>query len=149
MSLTDTTAIIQFDGMKAKTYRPIQQLKIGKIIEKPDGEVTTITASWGTMDFHGSYVQVFDRETGQPDYGCALDEWLAMHERVEDEPDGWIKTASVQAYQTDRAGTLVTRLAGGSFETVAPVEVGDWIVRQIGGEVQHIKADTFPKLYIV
>lgn len=148
MSLTDTT-FIQFDDAKAKTYRPIPQLKIGKIVEKPDDEVTTITASWGTMDFHGSYVQVYDRETGEPDYGCALDEWLAMHERVEGEPDGWVKTASVQAYQTDHAGTLVTRLAGGSFETIASVVAGDWIVRQIGGEVQHIKEAKFPQLYIV
>jgi hypothetical protein len=108
---------------------------------------TFIRPSWGGVQvFYGNYYAIV--ENGVVVYGSAKDQWLAMHSQIK--PGYWVKTAVPTAYQataTCRIVTLIPSDDGGIREASYTLEPGDWIVRQPGGEVQHIKAAVFEDIY--
>lgn len=111
---------------------------------------TFIKPEWdGVQVFYGDYYAII--VDGRVVYGSAKDQWENMHTRVADQTDRWIKTAVPKAYMASepcRIVTLIPGRGGGEVrETNYNLNPGDWIVRQPGGEIQHIKADYFPAIY--
>ena len=156
---------IIFDESRAKRYDPLgvrdpgdRVLKACRLVEKPDGNVSVIVPEWGgEQRFLGSYYEILNQD-GTVSYGSAKAELEDTHTLaplstiIQDdaEKDGvtfWYKTAPVDAYQTEEAGTIFTVLADGTEETVNEAKAEDWVVRQKGGEFQRITRDKFPTLY--
>jgi hypothetical protein len=111
-------------------------------------EITTfIKPEWGGVQvFYGSYYGIISN--GVVIYGSAKDQWEAMHSQVRHEH--WVKTAVPLAYQASgpcRIVTLIPADDGGVREANYTLEPSDWIVRQPGGEVQHVKAAKFGAIY--
>ena len=149
--MSDTTnATVSFDDTRAKTYSPNKVLKYARIIEVPDGQKTVFDAEWGSKQtMEGTYVEIFDPETGKLKYGSGYQEWMNTNVPADDVKDGWYKSTTVEAYQADAEGDLVTVLSSGVVETTKHVNVGDWLVKQRDGEVMCVSAKKFPTLYDV
>lgn len=108
---------------------------------------TFIKPEWGGVQvFYGDYYGIV--VDGVVVYGSAKDQWEAMHTQVK--PELWVKTAVPTAYQATEACRIVTLVPtddGNVREADYTLELGDWIVRQPGGEVQHIKLAKYDGIY--
>lgn len=149
--MNDTTSTtVTFDDTRAKTYSPNKVLKIARIVEVPDGQQSVIDAEWGSQQtFEGTYVEIIDPDTGKVKYGSGYQEWVNTNSPWDGIENGWYKSATVDAYQADTEGDLVTVLSSGVVETTKHVNVGDWLVKQRDGEVMCVSAEKFPTLYDV
>lgn len=151
--MTDTSQVpeVRFDESIAQPIYPRPVLKQAALVEIPKAEgghelPTCLKVSWGVQVFYGDYYLIISG--GKSQYGSAYDQWRNMHTQVT--PDYWVKTAIPTAYRATepcRIVTLIPSEDGGIRETSFTLEVGDWIVRQPGGEVQHIKAHKFDGIY--
>jgi hypothetical protein len=144
---------VKFDETRAKEIFPRPVVKHAVLVRIPvtdDGsEVPTfIKPEWGTVQvFYGDYYAIIS-EDGAVAYGSAKVQWLQMHKQLS--PGYWVKTEVPVAYQADEVCRIVTLIPsddGGIREASFMLKSGDWIVRQPGGEVQHIKAEKFGKIY--
>lgn len=139
----------EFDPSLALTYPTLPVIRRATLVEAAPGAKTSITAPWGAVaSFKGSWAKI--EEPGDPSkfYGSALEEFLDMHDRVAGELNGWRKTAPVDAYPYTGPDMLVrTVLADGTVETENTAHDGDWLVRQVNGEVQVVRDAKFKMLY--
>ena len=143
---------IQFDEKKAMAIFPRPELKQAALVPMPhldtEGTLPTfIRPEWGGVQiFFGDYYAVI--KNGIVIYGSAKEQWEAMHSVIS--PGYWVKTAIPTAYVATipcRIVTLIPDEHGIVKEANFVLSPGDWIVRQPGGEVQHIKKEKFAKLY--
>lgn len=109
---------------------------------------TFIWAEWNDVQvFHGDYYLIVN-DDGVGIYGSAQEQWEHMHTRL----GGilWVKTAIPLAYQATEVCDIITLIPeedGSIREARHTLQPGDWIVRQPGGEVQHILAAKFGGIY--
>jgi len=143
---------VRFDESMATPIFPRPELKHAALVLMPvlaeTGSVPTfIRPEWGGIQvFYGDYYAVI--KDGVVAYGSAKVQWEAMH--VQPTPGYWVKTAVPTAYQATQVCRIVTLIPdeqGTIREASHVLKKGDWIVRQPGGEVQHIKAEKYPQLY--
>ncbi len=100
----------------------------------------------GVQVFYGDFYVILQGSMVR--YGSARLQWENMH--TEFLPGLWVKTKVPLAYSTDRACRIVTLVEDddGAFREMGyDLAPGDWIVRQPGGEVQHIKPHKYPEAY--
>lgn len=145
---------VQFDHAKAIRIFPRPNLKHAVLVPIPqaasgDDLPTFIEAEWGQPQvFYGSYYAIIKGD--RVIYGSARVQWEAMHSAVGTMPGFWVKTAIPIAYQATevcRVVTLIPTEGGSVREANFILKPGDWVVRQPGGEVQHIKQEKAPQLY--
>lgn len=150
--MSDVLPVVQFDESTAVRIFPRPELKeaIFVSIPKLEGGVELanyIVPEWGgVQQFLGDYYAIV--KDGKVVYGSAKEQWEAMH--VQMTPGRWIKTAIPTAYQATescRVVTLILNEDSSVRETSTELAPGDWIVRQPGGEVQHIRAEKMPNIY--
>lgn len=144
--------VVKFDDNAALRIFPRPELKTADFVQTPrtqDGSElpTVIQAEWGQpqMFLGDFYVIVRD---GVVVYGSAAIQWRFMH--TEMEPGRWVKTGIPLAYQATEHCTVVTLIMGEDNsirEAKTVVNPGDWVVKQPGGEVQHIRAAKYPTIY--
>jgi hypothetical protein len=98
--------------------------------------------------FYGAFYAIVDAQ-GNVIYGSAKDQWELMHTAIR--PGGYyVKTCVPRAYQateTCRVVTLIPQSDGSIKEASYTLEPGNWIVMQPGGEVQHVKAEKYNRIY--
>lgn len=135
---------LRFAASRAKTYRSTGAPKRAELRDGP----ATIRAEWGEeQHFAGRWYAVLD-DQGRVRYGAAEREWLDQNEPIPGREGWWRKVTSVEAYQHRGAPRRVeTVLADGTRETVNVARDGDWIVRQVNGEVMVIPDREFKRLY--
>lgn len=143
---------VHFDESIAVPIFPRPLLKMAVLVPIPHSEdgseiPTFIKPEWGGVQvFYGDYYGIVKH--GAIVYGSAKNQWEAMHTRVTDEL--WVKTAVPHAYQATETCRITTLIPAGKDEVREAsftLEPGDWIVRQPGGEVQHIKAANYGHIY--
>lgn len=102
----------------------------------------------GVQVFYGNYYSLIDHE-GVVRRGSAEAQWEAMHARVG--PYHWVKIVTPQGYVADRRCRIVTLIPAENGDTVEEhndeVNLGDWIVRQPGDELQYIRLPKYPSFY--
>ena len=152
MSMSDALPVVQFDPSIAVRIFPRPELKTAAFMPIPrlEGGVelpTFIRAEWGEVQqFLGDYYVVI--RDGKVIYGSAQLQWELMHVQIT--PGQWVKVGIPTAYQATepcRVTTMILLEDGALRETSVELQPGDWIVRQPGGEVQHIKAEKMPNIY--
>ena len=140
--------LITFDESKAHEYRPLKKaLKTAVRIDQPAEDVIRVNPSFESTQpqlVHGPAYAVADEDSS---YLVPVAEFTTTHRRTANDALKWEKVASVWAYQAEVPGRLETYKADGVFETAQMVKQGDWIVRQVTGEVQMIPEDRFEDLY--
>ncbi len=147
---------VRFDEMSAQPIFPKPVLKRAALVPIPvtDGDQllpTFIEPEWGGVQvFFGSYYGILGIVDGKEVviYGSAKIQWENMHSSVQ--PGYWVKTAVPTAYRATepcRIVTLIPQEDGSISEANFVLEPGDWIVRQPGGEVQHVKSAKFSGIY--
>ena len=97
--------------------------------------------------FYGDFYGIINPQ-GDIAYGSARIQWEAMHSRIS--AYYWVKTVVPMAYQATEVCKIVTLIpddSGNIKEAYYRLNVGDWVVRQPGGEVQHVKAEKFGGIY--
>lgn len=143
----------QFDDTRATPRFPIPVVKYALLVPVADGYPTHIKPEWdqdGTSPqvFIGSWYAMVDRTEGRVRYGSAQDQWENMHTRVnpgERHPEGgWVKTLVPVGYHVDQALDLVTMIPDPSMpqgfaETRKAINPGTLVLRQPGGEIQHVR----------
>lgn len=143
---------VRFDESAAHPIFPKPVPKKAVLVPIPDTEhgddlPTFIKPEWdGVQVFYGDYYAII--VSGVVAYGSAEEQWEAMHTQVR--PETWVKTAVPLAYQATepcRIVTLIPEVGGMVRETSYVLAEGDWIVRQPGGEVQHVKAAAYSGIY--
>lgn len=143
---------VRFDDQRAIRIFPRALLKHAVLVPIPrtqdDDEIPTcIRPGWGGLQvFYGDYYAFI--KDGKVDYGSAKEQWEAMHVMIA--PGYWVKTGIPTAYRATepcRIVTLIPSNDGGIKEASYVVKAGDLVVRQPGGEVQHIKAEKFEGIY--
>lgn len=143
---------ITFDETLSERVYPRAELKHATLVRVPvlDGVplATYIRPEWGGVQFfQGNYYLIIG-EDGAARYGSAYYQWLNMHSEIT--AGYWVKTAIPTAYQVDRQCRLVTlipTIEGGVAETNYVMAPNDWVLRQPGGEIQHVKIVKFPDSY--
>lgn len=152
MSTEQQIPEVRFDFEQAAPVFPRPAAKTAILIPIPlteggDQLPTFIRPEWGGVQvFYGDYYGIV--VDGEAVYGSAEDQWEAMHTQLE--PGIWVKTGIPQAYQADAACRIVTLIPeedGNVREASYVLSPGDWILRQPGGEVQHVKAKKFGDIY--
>ena len=136
-----------------RTIYPRPELKQAVLVVIPEPATnaddllpTFIQTGWGqVMTFFGSYYGVV--VNGVIDYGSAKIQWENMHTLLDQTRGLWVKTGIPQAYQIQRPSRLTTMTPGNPRETVYTFRPGDWLVRQPGGELQHIKFEKIDGIY--
>jgi hypothetical protein len=148
---------VRFDDMRATAIFPRPDPKHAVLVRMPrtqDGAEmpTFIKPEWGGVQvFYGDYYGI--ARNGVVVYGSAKLQWEAMHTLIS--PGYWVKTAVPMAYQANepcRVVTIIPSDDGGVRETTYAfyeLRPDDWVVRQPGGEVQHIKAANFGGIYFL
>lgn len=145
---------VHFDQAMAFPIYPRPSVKHAVLVIMPlteDGAElpSFIRPQWGSVQvFYGSYYAIVDSDKGVVAYGSAREQWEAMHSPIR--PGYWVKTAVPYAYQATgpcRIVTLIPNAQGDVREADYVLDTGDWIVRQPGGEVQHIKLAEYERLY--
>lgn len=147
---------VRFSEEAARAIFPRPVLKHATLVRIPrtdDGsEVPTyIKPEWGGVQvFYGDYYGIIGMLEGKSViiYGSAKEQWEAMHTLIV--PGYWVKTAVPMAYAATESCRIVTLIPtddSGIREANYVLEVGDQIVRQPGGEVQHVKAAKFGGIY--
>jgi hypothetical protein len=143
---------VKFDPERAHRIFPRPIAKHAVLIQIPQAKggdtlPTFIRPDWGGVQiFYGSYYGVIAR--GGVVYGSAKLQWEAMHALIK--PGYWVKTTIPTAYRATepcRIVTLIPTEDGTVREANYVLAAGDWIVRQPGGEVQHIKAGKYNDIY--
>lgn len=152
---SESAGVTGFDEDRAIRIFPLPLEKHAALVHIPltqDGSSipTFIQPEWGGVQvFYGDYYAIL--RDGEVVYGSAKEQWEAMHTQLL--PGVWVKTGVPVAYQATEPTKIVTLIPtedgaiGSVREAVFVVQPGDWIVRQPGGEIQHIKAAKFEKLY--
>jgi hypothetical protein len=100
----------------------------------------------GIQVFYGDFYLLY--RDGESTYGSAKDQWELMHTLLS--PGNWVKTSIPTAYLASEVCRIVTLIPsddGGIKESNIVLDPGDWVVRQPGGEVQHIRAAKFGNYY--
>lgn len=152
--MNSTIPEVRFDANRGIRIFPRPIVKYAVLVHIPlteDGAElpSFIRPEWGTVQiFYGSFYVVVDRDKGVAAYGSAKQQWEAMHSMIR--PGYWVKTAVPLAYTATepcRIVTLITNTQGEVREADYVLDAGDWIVRQPGGEVQHVKASRYPDIY--
>ncbi|HSH18110.1 MAG TPA: hypothetical protein VK978_01880 [Candidatus Saccharimonadales bacterium] len=147
---------VRFDAGLAQPIFPRPVLKNAVLVHIPRTETgslipTFIKAEWGDLQvFYGDYYAIIGDEDDRKVviYGSAKEQWENMHTPVA--PGFWVKTAVPTAYQATepcRIVTLIPSADGNIREANFVLAPGDWVVRQPGGEVQHIKQAKFAGIY--
>ena len=148
-----TVPEVRFDASSATRVFPRPEVKNAVLVKIPrteDGsEIPTfIKPEWGGVQvFYGDYYGVISE--GTLAYGSAKEQWEAMH--VSLGPGYWVKTAVPTAYKATepcRIVTLIPNDDGSIREANYTLQTGDWILRQPGGEVQHVRAAKYEKIYL-
>lgn len=143
----------RFDDTLASPRFPIPVVKYALLVPVADGYPTHIKPEWdqdGTSPqvFIGSWYAMVDRVEGRVRYGSARDQWENMHTRVnpsDRHPEGgWVKTLVPMGYHIDEALDLVTMIDDptmphGFAETRKSIHPGTLVLRQPGGEIQHVR----------
>lgn len=151
-SMNNALPVVKFDESIAARIFPRPELKMAAFMPIPrlEGGVelpTFIRAEWGEVQqFLGDYYVVI--KDGKVIYGSAQLQWELMHVQIA--PGRWVKVGIPTAYQATescRVTTMILLEDGALRETSVELQSGDWIVRQPGGEVQHIKAAKKPQIY--
>ncbi|MCA9309372.1 hypothetical protein KC973_03275 [Candidatus Saccharibacteria bacterium] len=151
MSDHDVPQVV-FDESSATRIFPRPELKNAALVTIPMAEggheiPTFISPEWGGVQvFYGSYYAII--VDGAVAYGSAREQWELMHTNMK--PGWWVKTGVPTAYQATercRIMTLIPTEDGNVREANYTLDPGDWIVRQPGGEVQHIKNQKFEAIY--
>lgn len=144
--------VVKFDESRAVRIFPRPELKQAVFVPIPKLEggvelANYIVPEWGgVQQFLGDYYAVI--KDGKVIYGSAQEQWEVMH--VEMIPGLWVKTAIPTAYQATEPCEVITLILNEDNsvrETSTLLETGDWIVRQPGGEVQHIRQEKKSHIY--
>lgn len=150
--MEQTVPEARFDEFEAVRVFPRPVVKHAVLIPIPRTEdgmdiPTFIRPSWGGRQvFYGDYYGFV--KDGKVDYGSAKEQWEAMHAEIE--PGYWVKTGIPTAYQAVapcRIVTLIPSDDGGIREANYVLAPGDWVLRQPGGEIQHVKQANYPAIY--
>ena len=147
---------VRFDQEVARPIFPRPVLKHATLVRIPQTDdsaelPTYIKPEWGGVQvFYGDYYGIIGLLEGKSVviYGSAKEQWEAMHTLIV--PGYWVKTAVPTAYAATEPCRIVTLIPtddGSIREANFILEVGDQIVRQPGGEVQHVKAAKFDGIY--
>ncbi|MFZ1301532.1 MAG: hypothetical protein WAQ27_03065 [Candidatus Microsaccharimonas sp.] len=145
---------VRFSFDDAYPIYPRPQVKNAALVHIPlleeGGDLPTfIRPEWGGVQvFYGDYYAIV--KDGEVIYGSAKEQWEAMHTETYPGSGSWIKTAVPLAYRASEACRIVTLIpdeSGAIKEASFVLKPQDWIVRQPGGEVQHIKAEKYPTIY--
>ena len=145
---------VRFDPDRAQRIFPRPVLKHAVLVPIPksqdDADIPTfIRPEWGGVQvFYGDYYGIITGNGDAIGYGSAREQWELMHAQIQ--PGYWVKTCIPTAYQAVEVCRIVTLIPsddGGIREANFALQPGDWIVRQPGAEVQHIKAQKFPGIY--
>ncbi|RYH28866.1 MAG: hypothetical protein EON54_22985, partial [Alcaligenaceae bacterium] len=136
--------VVTFDEAQAVRIFPRPELKSAVYVPIAKlGELelnTYLLAEWGgPQQMLGDFYAII--RDGRVAYGSARLQWEAMHYQIS--ADSWVKVGIPRAYQATehcRITTLILQDGSSITETNYVLQPGDWIVRQPGGEVQHIKA---------
>lgn len=150
--MTDALPVVKFNDDLATRIFPRPELKEAVYVPIPKLEggvelANYIVPEWGgVQQFLGDYYAIVN--DGKVVYGSAKEQWELMHAEIA--PGRWVKVGIPTAYQAIercRVVTLILMEDGALRETATELNPGDWIVRQPGGEVQHIKEEKMPRIY--
>jgi len=143
-----------FDVSRATPWFPRPVVKWAIRVPVPDNFPTFIQPEWdqtGTTPqvFYGSYYLMLDPH-GRGRYGSAAVQWEAMHTQLDlaqvvigVPTAAYVKIAVPIGYRVTnrcRIATSVPLGGGHVFESEKEVEAGTLILRQPGGEIQHVRA---------
>ena len=145
--------IVRFDESIAERVFPRPELKRAAFVPIPEIEGVElqqlIVPEWGgVQQFLGSYYAIII--DGRVAYGSAREQWELMHVQVEGSPGLWVKTGVPMAYEAMvpcRVITLILQEDSSVRETSVSLNPGDWVLRQPGGEVQHVQAAKMGRIY--
>jgi hypothetical protein len=134
----------EFDDARATDYVPAPGfVKTAILVDVADDRArTVIRTTFGQQTMSGAFYIVADDGAS---YGAARSEFEASHERTE--PNRWRKTERVRAYQVGEQCTVETWIADG-LESTVEARPGDWIVRQVTGELMALTPDVFHARYV-
>lgn len=138
-----------FDDGRARTFRPNPDfVKTAVLVDVIDSDVIIeLMTPFGVQRMRGPFYAVGE---GEQSYGASQREFEAAHVRVGEHR--WAKSEPVRAYRTDRSCEVTTTLTGPAddhAESTVGAAPGDWIVRQITGEVIVVRPDEFAARYAV
>lgn len=102
--------------------------------------------SWGEQNFPGAHYLIVS-----PDgeiYGCAIEEFRRTYEPVPGRPETYRKSTKIRARRMPDPFTVTSRTSDGNVESArSEGRAGDWLVEQVGGDRQLIRAEDFARLY--
>ena len=147
----ENVPVVKFDFSKGKRIfpRPVEKTAVlvaVPLTESGDELPVFIAPEWGGVQvFYGSYYAVLNTQAGVVAYGSARIQWENMHTQTRPGSDGskWVKTAVPTAYRADGPCQIITLIpteGDGVREASYTLKANDLIVRQPGGEIQHVKA---------
>ncbi len=151
MSETETP-VVTFDETRAVRIFPRPELKeaVYVSVAKLDNEFelnTYLRPEWGgVQQMMGDFYAIIKH--GRVVYGSARLQWESMHYQISE--DEWVKVGVPLAHPvTERCRVITLILQDDATLKEASVELqpGDWIVRQPGGEVQHIMKEKLRQIY--
>jgi hypothetical protein len=133
-----------FDETRAAEYRPRGGfVKTAILLQLADDEAeVTVQTPFGLQTAKGAFYVVAEEGSS---YCAARAEFEATHDELS--PNQWVKRAVVRAYVADEHCRIETWLADGTHEASVDAGPGDWIVRQLTGEVMVVGDDEFIERY--
>lgn len=141
--MSEVFPTIQFDETRAMRYNYFKRLEIVRIVEAPADEEASIDSKYfGRMTFVGRHVLVVNQKTGRIEFGYDYDDFMRTHTRWEGIENGWYISTTVDAYQTDAEGDLLTERENVSQH----IKAGDWIFRRYDG-IWATRTENFSLLF--
>jgi len=155
----------EFDDSRATIWFPRPVVKWAVLVPIPDDFPTFIQPEWNATSakpkpqiFYGSYYLMLD-EFGRGRYGSAAIQWENMHTQLDVghlvtgvPAAAYVKTEVPTGYCVFKRCTISTSvpLGGGHvFESDVVIEPGTLILRQSGGEIQHVRPADLTKTYFL
>lgn len=149
-----------FDESKAEPRFPIPVIKSAVLVPIHEQFPSFIQPEWdedGTdpQVFIGSYYLVLDGD-GRGRYGSAYEQWRNMHQQVPAAPGqpaiNWVKVEIPMGYHVDEITDIVTLMPDpeqeeGFQEARKTIAAGTLVLRQPGGELQHVRPADEPLTY--
>lgn len=149
-----------FEDERATPRFPIPVIKHAVVVPVHENFPSFIQPEWdddghNPQVFIGNYFLILD-DDGRGRYGSAYDQWINMHRQIPPTPGqtatSWVKTTVPMGYHTGEDLDIVTmipdpNIVGGIQEARKTIGGGTLVLRQPGGEIQHVRRADEEKTY--